>query len=86
VFFVKNRYGALELCIGYRQRNRLTIENKYPLPRIDYLFDQIKGAAMFFNINLRSRYHWVRIKEHDIFKTMFRNKYGNYEFFLFHLV
>jgi hypothetical protein len=60
--------------------NKVTINNKYPLPRIDDLFDQLKGARIFSKIELRSYYHQVRIKEEDISKTTFKTRYGNYEF------
>eukprot|EP00253_Pinus_taeda_P036142 PITA_36142 len=80
MLFVKKKYGTLRLCIDDRQLNKVTIENRYPLPRIDYLFDQLKGVAVFSKIDLRSRYHPICIKEGDIFKTMFKTRYGHYEF------
>jgi hypothetical protein len=80
VLFVKNKDGMLRLSIDFRQLNKSTIMNKYPLPRIDDLFDQIRGENIFSKIDLRSGYHKVRIKEEDIHKTTFRTRYGHYEF------
>ena len=80
MLFVKKKDGTLRLCIDYRQLNKLTVKNKYPLPRIDDLFNQLKGASIFSNIDLRFGYHQLRIKDVDVHKTTFRRRYGHYEF------
>ena len=80
VLFVKEKDRTLRLCINYRQLNRFTVKNKYLLPKIDDLFDQLKGASIFIMIDLRSGYHQLRIKDADVHKTTFRTRYGHYEF------
>ena len=76
---MKKKHGTLKLCIDYRQLNKVMVKNKYPLPRIDDLFDQMRGVKVFFKIDLRSGYHQVRIKDEDIHKIAFRTRYGHYE-------
>ena len=80
VLFVKKKDGTLRMCIDYRQINKVTVKNKYPLLRIEDLFDQLKGAGVFSKINLRSGYYQLRVKEVDVRKTAFRTRYGHYEF------
>ncbi|GKE60069.1 putative reverse transcriptase domain-containing protein, partial [Tanacetum coccineum] len=80
VLFVKKKDGSFRMCIDYRDLNKMTIKNLYPLPRIDDLFDQLQGSHYFSKIDLRSRYHQLRVHEDDILNTAFRTRYGHFEF------
>ncbi|KAF3622660.1 RNA-directed DNA polymerase -like protein [Capsicum annuum] len=80
VLFVRKKDGSLRMCIDYRQLNKVTVKNKYPLPRIDDLFEQRQGASYFSKIDLRSGYHQFRVRECDILKTAFHTRYGHFEF------
>ncbi|GJS28734.1 putative reverse transcriptase domain-containing protein [Tanacetum coccineum] len=80
ILFVKKKDGSFIMCIYYRELNKLTIKNRYPLPRIDDLFDQLQGSKYFSKIDLRSGYHHLRVHEHDIPMTAFRTHYGHFEF------
>ncbi|KAJ9561778.1 hypothetical protein OSB04_006938 [Centaurea solstitialis] len=82
VLFVKKKDGTMRMCIDYRELNKATVKNKYPLPRIDDLFDQLQGAKFFSKIDLRSAYHQLKVREEDIPKTAFRTRYGHYEYIL----
>ena len=77
---MKKKDGTIRLCIDYRELNKVTIKNRYPLPRIDDLFDQLQDASIFSKIDLRSGYHQLKIKPGDVSKTIFRTRYGHYEF------
>ena len=68
------------MCIDYRGLNQVTIKNKYPLPRIEELFDQLQGAKVFTKLDLRQGYYQLKIREEDISKTAFSTRYGHYEF------
>ncbi|GJX10074.1 putative reverse transcriptase domain-containing protein [Tanacetum coccineum] len=80
VLFVKKKDALFWMCIDYRELNKLTVKNHYPLPRIDGLFDQLQGSSVYLKIDLRSGYHQLRVREEDIPKTAFRTRYGHYEF------
>ncbi|GJV09006.1 putative reverse transcriptase domain-containing protein [Tanacetum coccineum] len=80
MLFVKKNDGSLRMCIDYRELNKLMIKNRYPLPMIDDLFDQLQGSRYFSKIDLRSGYHQLRVHEDDISKTAFRTRYGHFEF------
>ncbi|KAL4014464.1 hypothetical protein IC575_026666 [Cucumis melo] len=80
VLFVKKKDESMRLCVDYRELNKVTVKNHYPLPRIDHLFDQLQESTVFSKIDLRSGYHQLRIRDSDIPKTAFRSRYGHYEF------
>ncbi|GJR63987.1 putative reverse transcriptase domain-containing protein [Tanacetum coccineum] len=80
VLFVKKKDGSFRMCINYRELNKHTVKNRYPLPRIDDLFDQLQGLNVYSKIDLRSGYHQLRVRDEDIPKTAFRTRYGHYEF------
>ena len=79
VLFVKKNDGSIRMCIDYQELNKVTIKNRYPLPRIDDLLDQLQGAQVFSKVDLRSGYHQVRVKEEDIPKIAFSTRYGHYK-------
>ncbi|GJU14575.1 putative reverse transcriptase domain-containing protein [Tanacetum coccineum] len=80
VLFVKKKDGSFRMCIDYRELNKLIVKNRYPLPRIDDLFDQLQGSSVYSKIDLRSGYHQLRVCDEDIPKMAFRTRYGRYEF------
>nr|KYP39237.1 Retrovirus-related Pol polyprotein from transposon 17.6 [Cajanus cajan] len=80
VLLVKKKDGSMRLCVDYRQLNKVTIKNKYPLPRIDDLMDQLDGACVFSKIDLRPEYHQIRVRAEDVPKTAFRTRYGHYKY------
>ncbi|GKB40543.1 putative reverse transcriptase domain-containing protein, partial [Tanacetum coccineum] len=80
VLFVKKKDGSFRMCIDYRELNKLTVKNRYPLLRIDDLFDQLRGSSVYSKIDLRLGYHQLRVREEDIPKTAFRTRYSHYEF------
>ena len=80
VLFAKKKDNTLRLYIDYKQLNRDTAKNRYPLPRIDDMFDQLRGERVYSKIDLRTGYHQLRVRETDIPKTAFRTRYGHFEF------
>jgi hypothetical protein len=77
---VKKKDQSLRLCVDYRHLNAITIKNKYPLPRIDILFDQLTGARVFSKVDIRSGYHQIKIRPEDVSNTAFSTRYGFYEY------
>ena len=80
MLFVKKKDGSMQMCIDYHELTKVTIKNKYHLPWIDNLLDQLQGAHVFSKIDLHLGYHQVRVKEEDIPKIAFKTRYGHYEF------
>ncbi|GJT95309.1 putative reverse transcriptase domain-containing protein [Tanacetum coccineum] len=80
ILFVKKKDGSFRMCIDYQELNKLTVKNRYPLPMIDDLFDQLQGSSVYSKIDLRSGYHQLRVRDEDIPKTAFRTRYRHYEF------
>ena len=82
MLFVKKKDGTLRLCIDYRKLNRVHMKNKYLLPMINDLFDQLKGVKYFSKIDLRTGHHQLRVREENVPKIAFRTRYGHYEFLI----
>ncbi|GJS92621.1 putative reverse transcriptase domain-containing protein [Tanacetum coccineum] len=80
VLFIKKKDGSFRMCIDYQELNKLTLKNRYPLPRINDLFDQLQDSSVYSKIDLRPGYHQLRVRDEDIPKTTFRTRYGHYEF------
>ncbi|GJU12304.1 putative reverse transcriptase domain-containing protein [Tanacetum coccineum] len=80
VLFIKKKDGSFQMCIDYHELNKLTVKNRYPLPRIDDLFDQLQGSSVYSKIDLRFGYHQLRVRKDDIPKMGFRFRYGHYKF------
>ena len=80
MLLVKKKDGSLRLCVDYRQLNKMTIKNKYPLPRIDDLMDELHGSSVFSKIDLRSGYHQILLKADNVQKTAFKTRYGHFEY------
>nr|GFC85782.1 putative reverse transcriptase domain-containing protein [Tanacetum cinerariifolium] len=80
VLFVKKKDGSFWMCIDFRELNKLMVMNRYPLPRIDDLFDQLQGSSVYSKIDLRSGYHQLRVRDEGVPKTVFKTRYGHYEF------